>query len=178
MIKIFIFDIIRIKCYVSSEQGSTFATFSPVSTRFYIPLHSSLHLSVSETPTLMARRKRRRNKGSVHPILCTAYGDRARNLKDTVLSLLPPPPPPDSCHSGCFGCLRCRGADYLLCQDDPTTYRHLMTYAQCALSSDAPVPPVINSVRQLSQRQVAIGGSLCTCFAVFLVLWLSFWFLY
>ncbi|KAJ1686820.1 hypothetical protein LUZ63_018210 [Rhynchospora breviuscula] len=103
----------------------------------------------------MARRKRRkRNKGFVHPVLRTLYGDRARNLKDTILSLLPPSPDRDRCQCGGIGCLRCRGADHLLCQGDPTTYRHLITYTQCAVSSDAPAPPVVCSVRQLSQRQI------------------------
>ncbi|XP_078182261.1 telomerase reverse transcriptase-like [Carex rostrata] len=99
----------------------------------------------------MARRKRAK-KGSVHPILRSAYGNRARNLKDTILSLLPPSP--QSCHCDSTGCLRCRGADHLLCQGDSTTYRHLISYAQCALSSDAPAPPAVYSVPQRSQRQI------------------------
>jgi hypothetical protein len=101
----------------------------------------------------MARRKKR-NKGTIHPVLRAAYGNRARNLKDTILSLLLPPP--DSCQCGCTGCLRCHGADYLLCQGDPTTYLHVMNYGQCAVSSNAPAPPDIYSVRQLPQRQVII----------------------
>ncbi|KAF3332749.1 telomerase reverse transcriptase catalytic subunit [Carex littledalei] len=101
----------------------------------------------------MARRKRPK-KGSVHPILRSAYGDRARNLKDTILSLLPPPPHSCHCDSTATGCLRCRGADHLLCQGDPTAYRHLISYAQCAVSSDAPAPPAVYSVPKRSQRQI------------------------
>ncbi|XP_038975900.1 telomerase reverse transcriptase-like isoform X2 [Phoenix dactylifera] len=99
----------------------------------------------------MARKRRR-----VPEALRRAYGDRARSLEETILSLLPHPPPlsPSQCRCRGQRCLGCGGSGYLLRRDDPPDYRNLLSRAVCVVPSGVPPPPVVYSDPRLPQRQI------------------------
>ncbi|KAJ1381436.1 Telomerase reverse transcriptase [Sesbania bispinosa] len=84
---------------------------------------------------------RGKRKGPVPDVLWRLFGDRARTLSDTIVSLLPPSPPyPELCHCKGRRCLGCSSdaRSFLLRPDDPSHYRKLLAKCYVVVSENAP----------------------------------------
>ncbi|CAA7389366.1 unnamed protein product [Spirodela intermedia] len=82
----------------------------------------------------MARKRHR-----IPEVLRRTFGDRARTLGETILSLSPKPPPKQvECLCRGRGCVRCGGSSFLLRQEDGPDYRQLLNRCFCVVSPGAP----------------------------------------
>lgn len=121
----------------------------------FTPLSLSLSLSEGE----MARKPRR----NVPEILWRSFGERAKNLKDSIIDLITPRSiQPEKCRCRGQGCLGCSGdkASFLLRPDDPIHYRKLLHRCFVVLHEQAPPPPRFSPTSWGSQRDVRFCVSL------------------
>uniref|UniRef100_M4CWJ1 Telomerase reverse transcriptase n=1 Tax=Brassica campestris TaxID=3711 RepID=M4CWJ1_BRACM len=101
----------------------------------------------------MARKPRR----NVPEILWRSFGERAKNLKDSIIDLITPRSiQPEKCRCRGQGCLGCSGdkASFLLRPDDPIHYRKLLHRCFVVLREQAPPPPRFSPTSWGSQRDI------------------------
>ncbi|XP_042431147.1 telomerase reverse transcriptase-like [Zingiber officinale] len=92
----------------------------------------------------MARRQKRRRRGSAPVALRIVYRNRVKTLEKAILSLLPcPPSSPAECSCRGRRCLGCDSSSFLLRKEDPIEYRFLLTRSFCVVSCEAPAPPKV-----------------------------------
>ncbi|CAG7911082.1 unnamed protein product [Brassica rapa] len=115
----------------------------------------------------MARKPRR----NVPEILWRSFGERAKNLKDSIIDLITPRSiQPEKCRCRGQGCLGCSGdkASFLLRPDDPIHYPKLLHRCFVVLHEQAPPPPSFSPTCWGSQieivgRMIEILESRCDC---------------
>ncbi|KZV30425.1 telomerase reverse transcriptase [Dorcoceras hygrometricum] len=90
----------------------------------------------------MARKRR------VPEVLWRLFRNRARNLSETILALVPPPPAMAAgcrCHGqSCLGCRGEQASSFILRPEDPLEYRKLLTGCYAVVSENAPPIPVFD----------------------------------
>lgn len=111
----------------------------------------------------------RKPRRSVPEILWKLFGKKARNLKDTIVDLIPDRNiRPEQCRCRSQGCLRCsrEKPSFLLRPDDPIHYRKLLH--SCFVVLGEQTPPLLDfSPRSWwSQREVRFYLSLVLCIAL------------
>ncbi|KAK6933776.1 Telomerase ribonucleoprotein complex - RNA-binding domain [Dillenia turbinata] len=90
--------------------------------------------------SLTMEKKRRRR---VPEVIWRLYGDRARSLAETIISLIPPSSKGKCCCRGSQKCLACSddAMSYLLRRDDPSSYSKLLRQCFVVVSQNAPPFP-------------------------------------
>ncbi|KAG2273754.1 hypothetical protein Bca52824_056309 [Brassica carinata] len=115
----------------------------------------------------MARKPRR----NVPEILWRSFGERAKNLKDSIIDLVTRRSiQPGQCRcqgQGCLGC-SCDKPSFLLRPDDPIHYRKLLHRCFVVLHEQTPPPPRFSptswgSQREIVEKMIEMIGSGCDC---------------
>lgn len=113
-------------------------------------------MATTPSPSVATRKRKH-----VPEVLWRLFGNRARTLADTILSLIPPPP---DTQAACRckrrrGCLSCSGGgamSFLVRSGDLQDYLKLLNGCFVVVSDDAPPFPFFDPQRRWSQREVRL----------------------